>query len=101
MNLRKFADGLPRGGLSALAGTVGISTVYLSQLIARQGDREPSPALCVQIERATAGAVRRWDMRPGDWHRIWPELVGTDGAPAVEPPPAPAAAVAGEVRDAA
>jgi DNA-binding transcriptional regulator YdaS (Cro superfamily) len=39
---------------------------------------------CPQIEQATGGAVRRWDLRPDDWHRIWPELVGTDGAPAVE-----------------
>jgi len=39
---------------------------------------------CVQIERATAGAVRRWDLRPDDWHLIWPELVGSEGAPAVE-----------------
>lgn len=38
---------------------------------------------CAAIERATNGAVRRWDLRPDDWHLIWPELVGTEGAPAV------------------
>lgn len=36
---------------------------------------------CVTIERATCGRVRRWELRPHDWHRIWPELVGTFGAP--------------------
>jgi DNA-binding transcriptional regulator YdaS (Cro superfamily) len=38
---------------------------------------------CTAIERATNGAVRRWDLRPEDWHLIWPELIGADGAPAV------------------
>ena len=38
---------------------------------------------CVQIEHATSGAVRRWDLRPTDWHRIWPELIGQPGAPEV------------------
>lgn len=37
--------------------------------------------LAVDIERETAGQVRRWDTRPHDWHEIWPELVGAEGAP--------------------
>ena len=48
---------------------------------------------CVPVERATAGAVRRWDLRPDDWHRIWPELIGAEGAPGVP-------ALATEVSDA-
>lgn len=24
-----------------------------------------------------------WELRPDDWHRIWPMLVGTDGAPEI------------------
>lgn len=47
-------------------------------------DRKPSPENCVAIERATGGQVRRWDLRADDWHRIWPELIGTDGAPAID-----------------
>lgn len=38
-------------------------------------DRAPSPENCVAIEQATAGAVSRRELRPDDWHRIWPELV--------------------------
>lgn len=49
--------------------------------------RRPSPEYAVAIETATDGAVRRWDTRPTDWHRIWPELIGAVGAP--EPPSAP------------
>jgi len=37
--------------------------------------------LGAQIERA--GIMRRWDLRPDDWHRIWPELIGAEGAPPV------------------
>lgn len=91
--LRQFLDGLPRGGATALAGRLRVHPVYLSQLAARQNGREPSPELCVSIERATDGAVTRRDLRPDDWDRIWPELIGTD--------PTPTAPTATEVRDAA
>mgnify|MGYP000163832103 CR=1 FL=1 len=47
-------------------------------------DRVPSPENCAAIERETDRAVMRWDLRPEDWHRIWPELIGQEGAPAVE-----------------
>lgn len=33
-----------------------------------------SPESASAIERATKGAVRRQDLRPQDWHLIWPEL---------------------------
>lgn len=47
--------------------------------------RRPSPEYCTAIERATGGAVTRRDLRPDDWHRIWPELVTSEF-----PAPAPA-----------
>lgn len=50
--------------------------------------------LAVAIEKCTGAAVRRWHLRPDDWHLIWPELIGTEGAPAVP-------ATTEEVRDAA
>jgi len=73
-SLRDFLDRLPRGETGAFASRLGISTVYLSQLAARQGGREPSPGLCVLIEQHTEGAVTRIDLRPNDWWQIWPEL---------------------------
>ncbi len=55
--------------------------------------RLPSPENCVAIERATAGAVTRRDLRPADWHRIWPELVTLEHpAPVDEAQRAPAEA---------
>jgi len=47
-------------------------------------DRQIPVEHCPAIEAATKGQVMRWDLRPHDWNRIWPELVGMDGAPAVE-----------------
>lgn len=49
--------------------------------------RMPGPAYCVGIEAATAGAVCRWDVRPHDWHLIWPELISAPGAPPVPAAP--------------
>lgn len=33
-------------------------------------------AHCAAIEQATAAKVTRKDLRPDDWHVIWPELPG-------------------------
>lgn len=32
---------------------------------------------CALIEQATSGVVTRQQLRPTDWHRIWPELAGS------------------------
>ena len=88
MDLKTYTRELPHGGVAKLAGDIGVSPVYLSQLSARQIDstgasREPSPELCVKLEAATDRRVMRWDLRPDDWRRIWPELIGKDGAPEI------------------
>lgn len=43
-------------------------------------NRRPDPATCVAIERVTGGLVTRADLRPNDWHLIWPELVKAEAA---------------------
>lgn len=71
-----------RGRTARVAASCGLAPAFLSQIA--NGVR-PAPAeRCAAIERATGGAVRRWVLRPSDWHEVWPELVGVDGAP---PPP--------------
>ncbi|MCH8180226.1 MAG: helix-turn-helix domain-containing protein [Proteobacteria bacterium] len=70
-----------RGRTKDLAGRIGISPAYLYQMATRR--RPVPPDVAPQIEHTTDGLVRRWDLRPEDWHRIWPELIGTEGAPAV------------------
>jgi hypothetical protein len=44
-------------------------------------NRRPGPRMCVVIEAVSGQKIRRWDLRPDDWHLIWPELIGTKGAP--------------------
>ena len=94
LDLPQFLAELPRGGVAGFAERVRVSRVYLSQLAARRDGREPSPELCVVIERESDCKVPRWSLRPRDWHLIWPELIGAQGAPAVP-------AEQQEVRDAA
>ena len=33
---------------------------------------------CPAVSRLTR--VPRWELRPDDWFRIWPELIGVEGA---------------------
>lgn len=83
MNLRTYILSQPRGALVALAEAIGVHRVLVSQWTAEK-DARPIPVQhCPAIEAFTNGAVRRWDSRPDDWHRIWPELIATDGAPDV------------------
>lgn len=81
MDIKAYLANEPRGAAADLARAVGVHPVTVSQWA--NGIKAVSAERCVPIERATAGAVRRWDLRPDDWHRIWPELIGTDGAPAI------------------
>lgn len=70
--------------VASLAQAIGCAPAQIRQWKATaKADRLPGPAYCSAIERATERRVRRWDLRPEDWHRIWPELVGSQGAPAV------------------
>jgi DNA-binding transcriptional regulator YdaS (Cro superfamily) len=45
------------------------------------GWRPCATDLAVSIERESEGSVRRWDLRPSDWDKHWPELIGAKGAP--------------------
>ena len=68
--------------VSQLRERIGVkSDAQVRQWQHGYGDRQPSPEYSVAIERATEGRVRRWDVRPRDWHLIWPELIGQEGAP--------------------
>ena len=67
--------------VSALAKAIGIKDpAQIRQWRHGYSDRKPSPENCVSIEVATGGQVTRQDLRPDDWHRIWPELVKAEAA---------------------
>jgi hypothetical protein len=68
-----------------IAAQVDIDEQYLYQICA--GLKTASPALARQLHEIDQSLSLR-DLRPDDWHRIWPELIGAEGAP--EPAAAPA-----------
>jgi DNA-binding transcriptional regulator YdaS (Cro superfamily) len=65
-----------------IAEKLGISAATLYQSMTCKGAGY-SPKECVRIERDSDQELRRWDLRPRDWHEIWPELIGAEGAPKV------------------
>mgnify|MGYP002077601733 FL=1 len=72
------------GSAAVLARALGVSPSAVHEWAS---GRRPLPIeRCVQIERLTATKVRRWELRPDDWHGIWPELIGAEGAPAAPTP---------------
>lgn len=81
MDLKRFLEGAPRGTAAELARALSVHPVTVSQWAS--GIKAVSVERCVPVEEATEGIVRRWDLRPDDWHRIWPELIGVEGAPEV------------------
>lgn len=73
------------GSVAALAAEVGAAASGPSMWKARNS---VPPQYAVGVERAAHRVesglwVKRWHLRPDDWHRIWPELIGTAGAPEV------------------
>lgn len=74
-----------------LAALIGCNEQYLYQCLTGRNAMQPGEA--VRAEFKTGGRLRRWHLRTKDWHEIWPEFVGTDGAP-VPPGPVPQQAAA-------
>ena len=83
MDLDTFFKQPDSMGAAELATRIGVKHVaQVNQWRNPNQGRRPDAANCVAIEQATSCAVMRWDLRADDWHLIWPELIGTDGAPA-------------------
>lgn len=70
------------GGPSKVAALLGATPQAVC--FWRDGRRAFPVERCAIIERATAGAVTRRDLRPNDWHLIWPELIDADHPAPVE-----------------
>jgi DNA-binding transcriptional regulator YdaS (Cro superfamily) len=60
------------GSQAGLAKAIEVAPALVHQW--RSGARPVPVQHCLAIERATSGAVTRRDLRPTDWHLIWPEL---------------------------
>lgn len=57
---------------ATFAKSIGVSQSMVYQI--SNGLRPVPEKACVRIEQVTKGAIRRQDLRPGDWQDIWPEL---------------------------
>lgn len=62
MTLQEYFVDKPRGAKAELAKSLGVSRTWMALMIS--GLRVPSPELALEIERLTAGQVRRIDLRP-------------------------------------
>lgn len=91
MNLREFLDQMPPRGGSEFAERCGVRP-YSYLLAFASGNRHPSPKLAVVIERESNYMVMRWELRPDDWHLIWPELKYAKNAPPIPSTPSRSAA---------
>ena len=69
--LLNYLNAMAPADRDLFAGRCGTTQNYLRKAISTR--QTFGPALCVQIERATAGEIRRADLR-SDWKLIWPEL---------------------------
>lgn len=81
MTSDEFIDLL--GGTAAVARRVGTSMASVSEW--RRNGIPDGRLVELAADIEANGGPLRWALRPHDWHRIWPELVGADGAPDVTP----------------
>lgn len=70
------------------ARAINVSAALLHQWI--EGIRPVAIQHCPTIEKQTCGKVTRKELRPDDWHKIWPELAAAPALHcATDPDPAP------------
>lgn len=66
------------------------SNAQIRQWRHQYAGRGPNDENCTGLELATSGAITREELRPNNWHRIWPELQGRNSGIAasddVQPP---------------
>jgi DNA-binding transcriptional regulator YdaS (Cro superfamily) len=62
MDLAAYFKDEPRGAKAEMAEYLGITPTWLSLIM--KGERKASADLCVKIEKATQGLVKRKDLRP-------------------------------------
>lgn len=76
------------GSQSALAKALSTEDELVSQQMVNYWVRSDgfllSPSHCTSIEKLTHGQVTRKDLRPNDWHRIWPELAEPNATSGLE-----------------
>lgn len=73
MELKTYLSTLDVLKRDDLARNCGTTRGHLQNIC--YGLRTCSAELATALERESGGAITRRDLRPDDWHLIWPELV--------------------------
>jgi DNA-binding transcriptional regulator YdaS (Cro superfamily) len=76
MELGKYLDDVETA--ASFAKKLGKTPVQISHW--KTGHRPVPVEHCAEIERVTSGLVTRKDLRPLDWHLIWPELASIENS---------------------
>lgn len=72
MKLRAYLEKEGHGAATRLAREI---SGHVNDVVQWSMEKKEVPVRrAVAVERATGGAVTRQDLRPNDWHEIWPEL---------------------------
>lgn len=72
MNLRTYLFGLSVAERKTFAEKCDTSAAHLTNIA--YGYKPPGPKLAVAIELHSNRTVKRQDLLPDDWKKIWPEL---------------------------
>jgi len=72
MELKKYLTGLTTHERQKFAVSVGTTYGHLANVA--NGYKPLNEKVCVAVEQRTGNIVTRKDLRPDDWHLIWPEL---------------------------
>ena len=81
--MESLKDAVSRLGVVAASAalTAAMGKELSPQRLSNWGERGVPIEHAAVVEKVLG--VPRWTLRPEDWHRIWPELVGAPGAPAI------------------
>lgn len=80
----KLHDFLNKPGAPAplqFAAAVGLTSDQPVRQWGKDVNRRPAPEYVHAVWRETGWQVAPWDMYPALWWKIWPNLIGTVGAP--------------------
>jgi len=72
--LKHYINSLSESERDEFAKDCGTSIGYIRKILSSDERLFFGPALCRKLEDITKGMVTRQELRPRDWHEIWPEL---------------------------
>ena len=78
MTLSEYLKMQGRGSHKDLSRLIKVHAPDISNW--SSGSRPVPAHFCAAIQNATQGLVTRQELRPNDWHLIWPELVSKEAA---------------------